>query len=422
MAKQIGAVQFTGKFGDVVGSKGLKGNNLRVKADRISNPRSDAQCIQRMICATTGVAISYLKEILNNCVEGKATGNATLNYLRSQWMRMLRTENILSSENNYQYLPKGLKSFTANPYLISQGTLRAPKIAVSDFEITIDSMGTPSASILPADLFPTIAVGDQITIINCYYDEEFYDYRVGYCRFAFKNPDVPALVQESGGLYLNPAAIDRSKAEGNWDVLSFGTDKTIGIDYSLAFGYECHAAGLIVSNIEGKKRSTSYMTLNPTRQVGNLAASLCYPTYANNVQDIDLVSRVYLDNSARVNVAEAETPGVVQMGLPIVIASQDNESFEPERMPSQPTDVRFNFVQAGTGLTATTENLVGLEQDAECARFSDIEGDYLRLIAVWNTSSMEGEYTGYTEIYNASSSNAICTGGYVICDGEKYTF
>lgn len=301
MAKQIGAVQFTGKFGDVVGARGIGKKILRAKADSIHNPRTDAQCIQRMICATAGVAVGFLKEILNNSVEGKISGAQTMNYLRGQWMRQLRSANMLEPTNKFQYVPKGVKSFTCNPYLLSVGTLQAPAITFeqSSGTIGIATMGTPTGVVTASQLFPTVALGNQFTIIGVFFDDEKVYNGVNYCRFAFKTDGVPALVARAGGFALNPAAIDLNKAEGAWDKLVF----THALEISLlefCDPYDVLAAGLIISNIEDKKRSTSYLVTDTEFDPGEWAASLVYPTYAQQATPIDMASPIYLNNSARV--------------------------------------------------------------------------------------------------------------------------
>lgn len=301
MAKQIGAVQFTGKFGDVVGARGIGKKILRAKADSIKNPRTDAQCIQRMICATAGVAVGFLKEILDNSVEGKPSGAKTMNFLRGQWMRQLRSSNMLDATNKLQYIPKGVKSFTCNPYLLSVGTLQAPKFTFkqSIFAMVIESMGTPSDVITASQLFPTVALGNQFTIIGVFYNDDSVFNGVNYCRFAFKTDSVPALVTTSGGFALNPAAIDLNKAEGEWDKLVFNADKHILLT-DFCDPYDVLAAGLIISNIENKKRSTSYLVTDTEFDPGEWAASLVYSTYAQEATPIDMASPIYLNNSARV--------------------------------------------------------------------------------------------------------------------------
>lgn len=299
MAKQIGAVQFTGKFGDVVGARGIGKKILRAKADSIKNPRTDAQCIQRMICATAGVAVGFLKEILDNSVEGKISGAQTMNYLRGQWMRQLRSANMLDSTNKLQYLPKGVKSFTCNPYLLSVGTLQAPKITFTQNTATmgIESMGVASDAITASQLFPTVALGNQFTIIGVFYNDDSVFNGVNYCRFAFKTDSVPALVATTGGFALNPAAIDLNKAEGDWNKLVFTAHKEILLS-DFCDPFDVLAAGLIISNIENKKRSTSYLVTDTTFDPGDWAASLVYSTYAQEATPIDMASPIYLNNSA----------------------------------------------------------------------------------------------------------------------------
>lgn len=319
MAKINGVIQFTGKLGQVVGMKGRNGRNfMRQRTNEIKNPRSQAQCIQRMILATVGSSIAYLKAICNNSVEGKTNGADTLAYLRGEWMRMLRTSDILTSRKSF--LKKGDNYFAVNPYLLSKGTLVSPKVTInsSDLSMTVDGMGN-NVNVTPSQLFPNIRLGDQITFVGVFINDDTGFPEVKYCRFAFKTDSVNAIISGSD-LHLNPDAIDLNKAEGDWRSLVFNVQNSkISVDELSP--YDFAAGALIVSNEIDKKRSTTYLTLDPA-VVPFSSAEEAWPTYTGVGTRVDVPSDVYLNNSTD---AEATTPTLE--GAPVTINRSAESTF-----------------------------------------------------------------------------------------------
>lgn len=311
MAKINGVIQFTGKLGQVVGMKGRNGRNfMRQRTNEIKNPRSQAQCIQRMILATVGSSIAYLKAICNNSVEGKTNGAETLAYLRGEWMRILRTSDILTSRKSF--LKKGDNYFAVNPYLLSKGTLASPKVTIdtSEAAMTVDGMGN-NVNATPSQLFPNIRLGDQITFVGVFINDDTGFPEVKYCRFAFKTDEVSAIISGSD-LHLNPDAIDLNKAEGDWRSLKFNLSESWILTSEFS-PYDFAAGALIVSNEIDKKRSTSYLTLDPA-VVPFSSAEEAWPTYTGVGTRVDVPSEVYLNNSTD---ADATTPTLV--GAPVTI-------------------------------------------------------------------------------------------------------
>lgn len=305
MGKLTGIIQYSGKLSNSVGMRGQDGRNyIRIRRTEIKNPKSDAQCIQRMILATVAKSIAFLSVVLSSSVEGKANGAETLAYLRGQWMRMLRISEILYGDNRYEYLKKGADTFSLNPYLLSKGSIVAPVINVNSSYIGVDGMPTPDATLTASQLLSDIAVGNQITLIAVYNDagasiEGVNPRRVKYCRFAFKDDTIPALV-DLDDFYLNPSAIDLVKAEGDWELLKFSSGNPYGqFDVTDFIGSHNTLVGaaLLVSNIENKQRSTSYLVLSSsvTKQ---WSAAEAYQTYGDQATPIDMVNNEYLNNSA----------------------------------------------------------------------------------------------------------------------------
>lgn len=315
MAKQIGSIQFKGKIGETVGFSGMRGQAfLRKTNATVKNPRTTGQNVQRMILATVGTSIGHLSEVLNSSVQGKSRGAETLAYLRSEWMRQLRVQNIFDASNKHRYAVKGYSGFTPNPYILSKGTLYGPATTMAQQYLALgsDDLKAPDAAKTATQLFPTIALGDQITLIACYKESGAAPYfneqpiSCIYLRFAFKDDSVPALIKnDDQTLRLNPDAIDLTKAAGAWRSVIVRNDGTgVGaFDMTRIARGQIVAGALLVSNLEGNKRSTSYLSVDNN---ANLfwTASFAEPTFGNNSTPLDFASDIYLNNSAVVGEEE----------------------------------------------------------------------------------------------------------------------
>lgn len=337
MATIDGVIQYTGKLGQTVGYKGQNGKNyMRVRRDTIKNPKSALQAIQRMIASTVAVAMSYLTEILDNSVEGKSNGAATLNYLRSLWMNMLRNADASQTPSTFLYLPKGKKIFVPNAYILSQGRLASPGFEIQgESELLLNaalSVNTVEGA-TASQLFPEVRVGDQITVINISSDGTLNHTEAQYCRFAFKNDTTPACIESGSDHILNPEAIDLGKAAGKWRELKFNiydeqlqiNADALSIHATMETG-QCLAAGLIVSNVENKQRSTSYLVPADVEALFDyLSGGDVYPTYMGGSTEIDMASEIYLNNSARRNSAEGGNVLGINPMLPFQLNTNTSE-------------------------------------------------------------------------------------------------
>ena len=229
MAKQVGIYQYKGRLGEAVGFGGRRGmNHVRVRT-MPRNPRTAAQSIQRMIAATCSVSMSYLTEILSNSIQGKSTGQPTLDIIRSTWMNMLRSEDCGQVPSTHSYNPIGTKLFMPNKYLLSRGTLGSPSFSIeteseglnASFKLNSKPLGTMDDGRF-SQMFLGVELGYQITIVVSSYNFMNGDVSsVDYCRFAFANDTEPAFVLDDGAYKLNPAALDLTKVGGKWEDLQF---------------------------------------------------------------------------------------------------------------------------------------------------------------------------------------------------------
>lgn len=418
MAILQGVVQYTGKLGQTVGQRSATGKHaVRVYRDTIKNPRTNGQSVQRMILATVGVAISYLTEILNNAFEGVQNGAASLNYARRLWLNMLR--NLTASQNPsvYNYLPKGQKLFIPNPYQISSGRLAAPNIYFTTGGQIISGLNvglTQTAS----QAFPMVAVGDQITLIGVgMIYSEIVQTEVGYCRFAFKDDTTPVFIQNTDGdTVLNPAAIDLSKAQGNWQGLLWdaqeNTGGTVSIGAMLSDNVEdVGAVGIVISNIENKRRSTSYLVLNPAMNLSEYAGGLVYPTYGNNGVEMDFPNDWYLNNSAR-RIAASEGGQEIALSSNLPLETTSDPSISIGGVPSNEASDLRDFTLNIDGVNYNFGNYNALVVPAA------LQG---RLRVDYSTVSNNSISLGFQLLGSPVTSISISSGSFVY-DGTTYVF
>ena len=429
MAKQIGSIQFKGKIGETVGFTGMRGQAfLRKTNSSVKNPRTTGQNVQRMILATVGTSIGHLSEVLNSSVQGKSRGAETLAYLRSEWMRQLRVQNIFDASNKLRYAVKGYSGFTPNPYLLSKGTLYGPATSLANQYISLnsDDLTAPDAVKTATQLFPTIALGDQITLIACskepsaapYYNEQ--PISVAYLRFAFKDDSVPALIKtDDSTLRLNPESIDLTKAAGAWRSVIVRNDGTgVGaFDLTRISRGTIVAGALLVSNLEGNKRSTSYLAVDPSAGL-YWSAEFAEPTFGNNSTPLDFASDIYLNNSAvvggedntleLVNAPIVGGPGVSSSGL----VRGGSWKGQPQ-LSSLKLNIRITT--DGGDTEHVTKNLIGLTSESPV-----IEG--VDNIVFVETSFGESGSFGFEIQGKEGAAPFIIHSGTAIVNNVQYTF
>lgn len=299
-----------GKYGGSVMYSSNGKQCMRERVVEVANPRTSKQAIQRAIAATVAKFVSAFAHVLNNSLQSESTKVKTLAQIRSLNMTMLRQQ---AAQNLGTYAEKGSMFVAPNDYLISRGTLAglnpltgaaaaagldAGALVFPESVLNCEEIDTTASH-----CFPTIAVGDQITILGAWMEDLAEGSRTAYCRFAFKDDTTPCFIAgEDGTRLLNPAAIDQTKAEGPWDKLVFtynGESLRSSISVSPILGGNVDdsidMAGVIVSREAGKLRSTAHMVsqANSEYSLANV-----YPTYMDGGTSIDMPSEVYLNNDA----------------------------------------------------------------------------------------------------------------------------
>lgn len=308
----------SGKLGDVVAYNYNGKQAARVRRRSIANPKSAKQAIQRAIAATVAKFVSAFAPVLNNCLQSEQTKVKTLAKIRGMNMNMLRQ---LAAASDGTYCPKGAMFVAPNDYLISRGTLagltpnrsKTESVLLTRGAIALDASQFQIEEYGPIHHasyhFPTIAVGDQITVLASATEDVAEGSKSGYCRFAFKDDTTQAFIAAEGSLRkLNPAAIDTSKAAGDWQHLRFAflsdSDGNFGLVlFGALVGESADSplasacSGIIVSREAGKLRSTAHMVSLPD---SDWPLDEVYPTYMDGGTDIDMPSENYLDNDVPV--------------------------------------------------------------------------------------------------------------------------
>lgn len=104
----------------------------RALPSTVTNPRTKAQMLQRIVFAVVAQAASQLKNVVNHSFEAKKYGEESLNYFRSRALADMRAKainavNAQTPEAELAYgcfTRKGIATLPTNDYLISEGSLQ----------------------------------------------------------------------------------------------------------------------------------------------------------------------------------------------------------------------------------------------------------------------------------------------------------
>lgn len=319
------------------------------------NPKSVAQCKQRMAFATVQGTLSALKGIVDHSFEGVEYGGKSLEYFMRLNMPMARAYRNVDAESpqdarNMAFLIKGAKAMGIMPWQVSEGSLNFPSLTyvVADncFGINGSSLTQVEVTITDADKYREVLAklslvpGDQITAIvvqagngapaATYGEARNPHTYTTISRFVFKKAEdidftAPFQFLEStvDGYQFNKAVCNLAETS-NWYENVCLTDTTIGtVNNCLGFLWFNHdnvcMACVIRSQRSGAvwKRSSAYMAL----AIGgdyepDAPAYQVWPSYGDQVAESE--SPYYLNQAEQVG---DEVPGTAGGELNIVISS-----------------------------------------------------------------------------------------------------
>ena len=320
--------QARGKVGSLVFSRNNGKQVTRAKAEKVRNPQTEKQIVQRIILNTISQAYSRMSAITDHSFEGKITPAENMAAFMKRNMNDLRAKISAavaagqSFDDIFNFAPIGSANFVYNPLVISQGAL--PKVPV--ISVTSGTGAKTGAVAINTyqgviDAF-NLQRGDQLTFINICEDELGNKYF--YYNRVILNP-----VDENGvNLPLSTAFIadgeivsPSPKNEGSFAALKYAAN---GITFAIG-NTAVKAAAVIVSREKGDgswARSEASLILDPQAIEESIDAM--------TLQDaIDAFSEnsVGLDNAKYLNNASFKGGSSVQepVGEKVTIAVSSNE-------------------------------------------------------------------------------------------------
>ena len=261
--------QARGKVGSIVFSRNNGKQVTRAKAEKVRNPQTEKQVLQRILLNTISQAYSRMSAITDHSFEGKITPAENMAAFMKRNMNDLRSKISAavaagqSFSDIFNFTPIGSANFVYNPLVISMGAL--PKVPV----ISVTSGTGAKTGAVAANTYQgvidafNLQRGDQLTFINICEDNMGNKYF--YYNRVILNP-----VDDNGvNLPLSTAFIadgeivsPSPKNEGSFAALQYAAD---GITFAIG-NTDVKAAAVIVSREKGDgswSRSEASLILDP---------------------------------------------------------------------------------------------------------------------------------------------------------------
>lgn len=346
-----------------------------------SNPKTDAQMVQRVIMATVGSAYSLTKDITDHSFEGMKAGRETMSYFMKQNVLFCR-EKIASMlaqgllyDDIFNFIKVGEKGFVPNQYQLSMGSL--PKVDASILAKSLGGVSVQNVGLVQPIKENTYQAvinalglkrGDQLTFISveqvAIADSEFK-----FCRVIL-DPTDPSTKEPAA---LSTAFLDANgkinapsvRNEGNF---TFAISAS-GLEFKpslLRNDSGITGCAVIVSRKVGDawNRSTSYLAYN--EGAGYSLGDAVEAAKAGVQTDLYTPSQLYLNNAG-------EGGGVAAQ------SGSDSGSGSQPVVSAQLTDATVNEVACVQG---STKSIVVA---------SDATAPYAGEIIVHGNSAAEGK-------------------------------
>lgn len=307
--------QARGKVGSIVFSRNNGKQVTRAKAEKVRNPQTEKQVLQRILLNTISQAYSRMSAITDHSFEGKITPAENMAAFMKRNMNDLRSK-ISSAvaagqsfSDIFNFTPIGSANFVYNPLVISMGAL--PKVPV----ISVKSGTGAKTGAVAANTYQgvidafNLQRGDQLTFINICEDNMGNKYF--YYNRVILNP-----VNDNGvNLPLSTAFIadgeivsPSPKNEGSFAALQYAAD---GITFAIG-NTDVKAAAVIVSREKGDgswSRSEASLILDPTAIEESIdAMTLQDAIDAFSENSVGLDNSKYLNNASFKGGSSAQEP------------------------------------------------------------------------------------------------------------------
>jgi len=318
----------TGKLAGTTLYKGANGETIQREVVSPSNPKTQAQNIQRIVMSTVGAAYSVMKAICDHSFEGVKKGQETMSLFMSENIQKCRAaiEEMQAQGvaflNMYSFVPVGMKhAFAPNQYLVAMGSL--PQVKTNWIEDGTSHIVYPTIVALAnkttyGDIINMLNLkrGDQLTFCTVKQGATIQESQFNYARVILDPTDPETFLP----LTLDTAFLDENGYVNKPSVRNEGKFKYLINASGLRYWYEdfytteedAVAAFVIVSRKEGDtwKRSTTYVAY-PGETAGSYSMQDCLDMVSSGAQhQIYAGSDQYLNNAGEGGgQAAAETGG-----------------------------------------------------------------------------------------------------------------
>ena len=329
-----------GSKGKLAGATMYRQNGETVMREVVapSNPKTNAQLLQRIIMHTVMGSYSKMKEIVDHSFEGIKKGQDTMSYFLKQNVQFCR-EKIATMQNAgssayqmYNFAPLGMRGFTPNQYQVAMGSLPRIDCNIIDDETQLAYISGFSANTY-ADVIAKLGLrrGDQLTfcLINAYGTE------YGQCDFSFARVILDPMNADGTQAPLTSAFIGEN---GKINLPSIRNEGTFYFAFNernqITFGIDQNVGGFAAFVIASRKgsddqwlRSTTYMSYiegaNASYNLGE-----CLDMAKNGSTSVYTNNSLYLNNAGvsadgnTVAVDPTPTPGAAAISSVTVRGDQ----------------------------------------------------------------------------------------------------
>lgn len=440
-----------GRVGSTVYRKGQNATTASQYQPQVSNPKSDAQCIQRAAFNTAVQAQSALASIVDHSHKSLSGKRANLQRFVKDNAERLRAI-ILADYYETANIPellinlKGVSGIQPAPYRVSEGSLPfRPTILVnnSDTEAGINIGGSIATGINSQETYAAvlrnmgIAPGDQLSLILVVSAGELAGsyspegvgtrtYKNYQCHVLASRVTFKAQIPEgfSGELTTdnrwNPDLVVTE--EGDMAIGDSTSASVLALtDGRMMEGEKIVAAVVVRSALDINNKydySTSVMVARQWDSF-DMGPEWAAKSYGPG-QSVRLGDQPFLDNPVQTAAtSEVKSESVSVPGLPAVVAGTITKTIEIP-LPEEPTAVVLN-AQAAGGSVLKAANAVGKAEGATLATWPKAGSEV-------ETSLLIGDDNAYSDgtyslmLKSSSARHIIISGGYAIAGGVRYTF
>lgn len=328
-----------GSKGKLAGATMYQQNGETVMREIVtpSNPKTNAQLVQRIIMHTVMGSYSMMKEIVDHSFEGVKKGQDTMAYFMKQNVQFCR-EKIATMQQQgssayemYNFAPLGMKGFTPNQYQVAMGSLPRINCNIIDDTTELAYISGFSANTY-ADIIAKLGLrrGDQLTfcLINA------YGTGYGQCDFKFARVILDPTNADGTPAPLSSAFVG---ANGKINLPSVRNEGnfffTFNASNQVTFGIEENVGGMaafVIASRQGSDgnwlRSTTYMTyIEGANGAYNLGE--CLDMAKNGASSVYTANALYLNNAGTsegntVAIDPTPTPGAASISAVTVRGDQ----------------------------------------------------------------------------------------------------